>query len=128
MKRLGLVIALLVTLHATYAATLDDAKSALADRHYAEAAKILGTLKVEADDYRLYLLATAEHLAGKHAKAVAALDTLLARHPKSSWRQKALFKRADVLAKLGRFADAERIYEEIAQDLKCPGKEFWGRR
>jgi len=94
------------------AATLEDARTALADRRYADAASILEKLKIETEDYRLYLLATAYHLGGQHDKAVGAVDRLLAEHPKSSWRAKALFKKADALMKLGRFADAEKIYEE----------------
>ena len=124
MKRLGLALAVLLTARALVAATLDDARTALADRRYADAAKILGRLKLEADDHRLYLLANAHHLDGKHDEAIAALDTLLSKYPKSSWRSKALFKRADALAKLGRFDEAERIYE--AQIGRLASKERRG--
>ncbi|NQT51136.1 tetratricopeptide repeat protein, partial [bacterium] len=111
MKRLQLAAVVLLLPMVVAAATLDDARSALADRRYDDAAKILAGLKTQADDHRLYLLATAQTLGGKHAAAVATLDQLLARHAKSTWHTKSLFKKADILVKMGKFAEAERLYE-----------------
>ncbi|MFC1805561.1 tetratricopeptide repeat protein, partial [Planctomycetota bacterium] len=112
MKRLGLSLLVVLVASVAIAGALEDARTAMADRRYADAAAILTRAKVEADDYRLYLLANAHFLDGKHGKAIAALDTILAKYPKSTWRSKALFKRADALAKLGRFDEAEKIYEQ----------------
>ena len=106
-----LAIALVLVADLAAGATLEDARTALADRDYARATAILSTLKVKDDDHRLYLLANAHYLAGHAQQAVAALDELLRLHPKSPWRRKALFKRADALMKLGRFKEAEEIYE-----------------
>ena len=111
MKRLTVGLVVVWIAQVALAGALEDARTALADRRYADAAAVLAKAKLEADDYRLYLLANAYCLDGKHDEAVATLDTLLTKYPKSSWRSKALFKRADALFKLGRFADAERVYE-----------------
>jgi len=117
MKRLALAVIVALLARAAIAGALDDAQTALADRRYAEAAAMLEKAKVEANDYRLYLLANAYLLDGKHDKAIAALDALLAKYPKSSWRPKAFFKRADALFRMGRFADAEKVYEQQVAGL-----------
>ena len=110
MKTLAAAI-LLLAAELSLGATIDDARRALADRDYARAAAILSALELKDDDYRLYLLANARYLAGQAQQAVATLDELLRRYPKSPWRHKALFKRADALMKLGRFKEAEAVYE-----------------
>jgi len=134
MKRLTLALVLLSAVRSASAATLGDARTALADRRYDQAAAILENLKTDNDDYRLYLLATAHHLAGQHGKAIATLDALLKSHPKSSWRAKALFKRADALMKLGRFKEAREAlawalvlnprYPAILDKLRAHAREL----
>jgi hypothetical protein len=71
----------------------------------------------EGADETLYLQALALHHLGRDEASIAAARRLVSGHPASPWLRKARFLESRGLVRLGRFEQAEAIYEEEAHRL-----------
>lgn len=93
-------------------ANLAQGREALTDRRYADAIRLLELAQAgpEAEEANL-LLIYAHFNSKQYASAISACDKLLQSFPESKWRKKALFKKADSLAALGKWGEAAAIYE-----------------
>jgi tetratricopeptide (TPR) repeat protein len=72
-------------------------------------------------DAVLYQLARAEEAAGDAPATMAALDELVARHPRGAHADEAQFRRGEAYFSAQRYLDAERAYGEV---LALPPGEF----
>jgi len=117
----GLVVLLFVLASAILGDALHRGEEALIRRRYGEAVTALQQALAEAtpaDRERvLLLLASAQHLAGDSASAVATYRRLLEDHPASHLRAKARFRLADTLAASGAEGDAAALYREEVERL-----------
>ncbi len=98
---------------------------ALQDRDYARAAALLGDALGAAQDGKdeiLFLLAVAQAHGGKGDEALATLDRLLREAPTTPLKQKALFKRGDILAAKKDFAAASAIYDDGLKAIVDPAR------
>lgn len=64
-------------------------------------------------DAVLYQLARAHELEANTEQALAALTTLVTRHPSSGWTTEAQFRRGEILFSAGRYAEAEGAYAAV---------------
>ena len=108
-------------------APLDLGKRALADRRYDDAARELESAVAvggpKADEAQL-LLGHALYYMKKYPEAIAAYDQLLQQFPRSPWRKKALFHKADCYLALKQYDKAAEIYEpELAYIVSDERKE-----
>ncbi|MBM3333069.1 tetratricopeptide repeat protein, partial [Candidatus Sumerlaeota bacterium] len=85
---------------------------ALGDRAYSDAVALLETEAAKSprnEDVLLLKLATAHELNRDFDKAIAALDRLLEKFPKSEWARKARFRKAQVLAAQKQWDKAQAV-------------------
>ncbi|MCS6861673.1 MAG: tetratricopeptide repeat protein, partial [Abditibacteriales bacterium] len=102
-------------------------REALIERKYEEAVRALTAAASQggqhADEAQL-LLGHAYYYAKKYQEAIAAYDKLLRDFPRSAWRKKALFKKADCYLALKQYDKAAEIYEpEMAYIVSDERKE-----
>lgn len=106
---------------------LAELKAALRSRQYSQAVALVDS-SVAANgaqaDEALYLKATALLLSKKFPEAEAASQQLVSKWPKSDWRFKAIFLRAQAFVEQKKFAEAAKIYEaEAGRILSTERKE-----
>ena len=77
----------------------------------------------ELADLWLYLDALVQERSGALRPALDGYRRVEAEHPASPWATKARFHRADLHGRLGEWADAERIWEQAARDLRSEGRQ-----
>ncbi len=80
--------------------------------------KLLG-----APDQILFLKATALHLNKHFPEAVVVADQLVEEFPKSEWRHKAVFLKAQALIEQKKFAEAAAIYETESARILSPKRK-----
>ena len=93
---------------------LQQGREALTDRRYDDAARLLAQAAApgqEKADEAQILLGNALLGAKKYDAAIAAYDKLLAAFPDSSWRKKAIFKKADAYSAQKQWDKAAALYE-----------------
>lgn len=88
-------------------------REALTDKRYSDAVKLLEAAaapgKPKADEAQL-LLGHALYYSKEYDKAIAAYDRLITESPKSAWRKKALFRKADCYIALKQYDKAAALY------------------
>jgi tetratricopeptide (TPR) repeat protein len=97
-----------------------ELRELIEDRQYDEAVAAIGKLletKPANADYLTYLSGRAQHLAGKHRKALETFARIERDFADSPWLRRARFGQAAALLKLGDFEAAEHIYEQEVRFL-----------
>jgi len=92
------------------------------DAALADLAELRASRPEEAD-FWVYLEGVTHAHAGRHAKAVETLEGLVAASPGGVWNAKARFLLADQYRLLGRWAEAEAIFEAAAQELRSSARQ-----
>lgn len=69
----------------------------------------------ERNDAVMYQLARAYEAQAQPEKALAVLDGLVAKHPRSPWVTESQFRRGEILFSTGRYRDAERAYAAVTR-------------
>ena len=119
MRTILIIFALTFVSHA--AEVLRQAEQAMQVKNFDRALQLLDQHladdKAERKDYTTYLKALTQFHQNKKDASIATCDDLLAKHPKSDWKRKALFLKSRCLADQKRFEDAQKIYEAEANRL-----------
>ena len=106
----------------------DDGQTALKNRDWAKAERLLTDVLRTAttgQDELLLDIATAQHQAGKHDAAIATLDRLVAEHPASPLKMKAVFRKGDAtigrtIGIAGEFLTRSQMAEAMSEALGEP--------
>lgn len=67
----------------------------------------------ERNDAVMYQLSRAYEAQGTPEKALAVMDRLVAKHPRSQWVTESQFRRGEILFSAQRYRDAEKAYEAV---------------
>lgn len=67
------------------------------------------------NDAVMYQLSRAHEAQAQPEKALAVLDQLVTKYPRSTWVTEAQFRRGEILFSAGRYRDAERAYEAVTK-------------
>ncbi len=97
-----------------------DVRSAIQNKQFSEAVKLIDTLlKTEKDnpDYYLYLKGLCLFYDNKYPEAIKICDEIISKWRDSAWNKKAIFLKADCLLQQKNFIEAEKIYDQEVQRL-----------
>jgi uncharacterized protein YfaS (alpha-2-macroglobulin family)/TolA-binding protein len=97
-----------------------DVRSAIQNKQFAEAAKMIDLMlpKYKGErDYLLYLKALSLFYNKDYASAIKPCDEIIVEHEKSPWSKKAVFLKAECNIQQKKFDEAEKIYNQEVQRL-----------
>ncbi|MBI3921310.1 MAG: tetratricopeptide repeat protein [Armatimonadetes bacterium] len=107
-------------------ASLTEAEDLLSQKDFPRAEEALKPLVEgggEAEDYARFLLGEALFEQGKYPEAHTAYGSVVTKFPDSAWKQKALYRSADCLARLKQFEKAGDALQPAMEALVSEGRK-----
>jgi len=101
-------------------ADLKDVRSAMQNKQFSEAVKLLDSMlpTIKSDrDYLLYLKALSLYYDKNYTDSIKSCDEIITEFDKSPWYRKAIFLKADCFIQSKNFTEAEKIYNQEVQRL-----------